>query len=130
MYATRAITALGIVRPVVARSINTSIHFRTLTLSGIRSSASLNSKQIPVTIYEPDLKAVKSNIPVSPLDGRFEAFPNAPMANNMEVLRTLQDETYNALPKTVKSMTVKGKVIIITGKLSVSLSVTLFLSQS
>lgn len=116
MYATKAITALRIVRPATALVTNTSICSRRLTLSGIKSSASVNSKQVHITIHEP----VKSSIPVAPLDGKFHAVPNVPMANGMEVLRTLKDEAYNALPKTVKSMTVKGKVIIITGKLSFS----------
>lgn len=118
MYTTKAITALRAIRPIAAHTSNTSVYSRGLTFSGIKSSASMNSKQVPVTIYEPDSEAVKSTIPVSPLDGQFHAVPNVPMANNMQVLRTLKDEAYNALPKTIKSMTVKGKVIIITGKVS------------
>jgi hypothetical protein len=41
--------------------------------------------------------------------------PTVPETNTMEKLTALSEDVYNKLPQTVKSMTVKGKVILVTG---------------
>lgn len=71
--------------------------------------------QVPATVYSTGGKmprGVQVTIPVRPED---KIGPAVPATNEMEDLSTLSDESFKMLPATVKSMTVKGKVIIITG---------------
>lgn len=78
----------------------------------------VNENQVPATIYHPDDKmpqGVQVTIPVRPEDKIGPAVPAVPATNEMDRLTTLSDEFYKMLPSTVKSMTVKGKVIIVTG---------------
>lgn len=79
----------------------------------------VNESQVPATIYHSDDKmpqGVQVTIPVRPEDKMIgPAVPAVPATNEMDRLTTLSDEFYQMLPSTVKSMTVKGKVIIVTG---------------
>lgn len=75
----------------------------------------VNETQVPATVYSPEGKmprGVQVTIPVRPED---KIGPAVPHTNEMEHLTTLSDKSYEMLPATVKSMTVKGKVIIVTG---------------
>lgn len=71
----------------------------------------VSENQVPASIYTPEGK-LHAAIPVRPED---KIGPTVPATNEMENLTTLSDESYKVLPATVKSMTVKGKVIIVTG---------------
>lgn len=92
---------------------------RALTISyPVFKANPVNETQVPATVYYPDGKmgrGVQVTIPVRPEDKIGPAVPATPATNEMEDLTTLTDESYKMLPATVKSMTVKGKVIIITG---------------
>lgn len=92
---------------------------RALTISyPVFKANPVNEGQVPATIYHPDAKmpqGVQVTIPVRPEDKIAPAVPAVPAANEMDRLTTLSDEFYQMLPSTVKSMTVKGKVIIVTG---------------
>jgi hypothetical protein len=89
-----------------------------LTISYPRfKSDVVKENTIPVSVYDPASKtngAVHKTIPVKPEDRQVPG-PAVPPTNEMENLSLLSDEAYEKLPATVKSMTVKGKVIIITG---------------
>jgi hypothetical protein len=85
---------------------------RGLTISyPIFKASPMNENEVPAIVYTPEGK-VHSAIPVRPED---RTGPAVPKTNEMEDLTVLSDETYKMLPATVKSMTVKGKVIIVTG---------------
>lgn len=71
----------------------------------------VNENQVRAMIYTPEGK-LHAAIPVLPED---KVGPTIPATNEMENLTTLSDESYQMLPATVKSMTVKGKIIIVTG---------------
>lgn len=71
----------------------------------------ISESQVPATVYSPEGK-MHAAIPVRPED---RIGPAVPATNEMQHLTTLSDESYQMLPATVKSMTVKGKVIIVTG---------------
>lgn len=91
---------------------------RSLTISYPRfKSDVVKENTIPVSVYDPASKtngAIHKTIPVKPEDRQIPG-PAVPPTNEMENLSLLSDEAYERLPSTVKSMTVKGKVIIITG---------------
>ncbi|KKY30422.1 putative d-arabinitol 2-dehydrogenase [Diaporthe ampelina] len=85
---------------------------RSLTISYPYFKANLVSEnQVPATVYSPEGK-MHAAIPVRPED---RIGPAVPVTNEMVHLTTLSDESFQMLPATVKSMTVKGKVIIVTG---------------
>lgn len=100
--------------PILTRA--TPATQRGLTISyPVFKANPVNETQVPATVYHPDGKiprGVQVTIPVRPED---KIGPAVPATNEMEDLTTLTDESYQMLPATVKSMTVKGKVIIITG---------------
>lgn len=102
-----------------AASLNhTPSAVRTLTISYPRfKSDVVHETAIPVSVYDPASKssgAVHKTIPVRPEDRQIPG-PAVPPTNEMEKLSTLSNEAYEKLPATVKSMTVKDKIIIITG---------------
>ncbi|POS78853.1 short-chain dehydrogenase/reductase SDR [Diaporthe helianthi] len=70
-----------------------------------------DDKKLSTTVYTRKGK-LQSAINVSPKE---RTSPEVPETNKMEDLTTLSDETFKKLPTTVQSMTVKDKVIIITG---------------
>lgn len=76
----------------------------------------VQESEVPISVYSPDNKAAKvTTIPVTQADGKVHAVPAIPQANEMEVLSILSEEAFSKLPNTVKNMTVKDKMIIITG---------------
>lgn len=100
--------------PIVMRA--TPVTKRGLTISyPVFKANPINESQVPATMYSPEGKmtqGVQVTIPVRPED---KIGPSVPATNEMEDLNTLSDESFKMLPATVKSMTVKGKVIIVTG---------------
>lgn len=100
--------------PTVARV--TPATKRGLTISyPVFKANPVSESQVPATMYSPEgkmTKGVQVSIPVRPED---KIGPSVPAANEMEDLTTLSDESFKMLPATIKSMTVKGKVIIVTG---------------
>ncbi|ROW03048.1 hypothetical protein VMCG_05706 [Cytospora schulzeri] len=91
---------------------------RSLTISYPRfKSDAVKETVIPVSVYDPASKtsgAVHKTIPVKPEDRQISG-PAVPATNEMDNLSLLSDEAYEKLPATVKSMTVKDKVFVITG---------------
>lgn len=89
---------------------------RALTISyPVFKANTVNETEVPATVFSAEGKApggMHVTIPVKPED---RAGPAVPETNEMENLTTLSDESFDKLPATVKSMTVKGKVIIVTG---------------
>lgn len=85
---------------------------RGLTISyPIFKANPMNENEVPAIVYTLEGK-MHSAIRVRAEDRTGHAVPET---NEMENFATLSDETYQKLPATVKSMTVKGKVIIVTG---------------
>lgn len=84
-------------------------------------TGAVRETEVPISVYTPDAKGVGSNnamhgtIPVRQEDGRAASTPGVPAPNNMENLGRLRDDVFDRLPATVKAMTVKDKVIVITG---------------
>ncbi|KAK1755698.1 hypothetical protein QBC47DRAFT_193551 [Echria macrotheca] len=76
----------------------------------------IKETEIPVSVYSPDSKGVASGnsdhftIPVRPV-------PKAPehASEESDEIKPLDDRVYNQMPRTLQKMSVKGKVIIITG---------------
>jgi hypothetical protein len=70
---------------------------------------------VPVSVYNPDGKGAAAN--GSP--GERYSIPVTPPKSSQQVLEEtvtpLTDEVYNQLPSTLQKMTVKDKVVIITG---------------
>ena len=88
---------------------------RDLTISyPVFKANPVSETEVPATVYSPEGK-MHAAIPVRPEDRIGPAVPAVPATNEMDLLSTLSDESYQMLPATVKSMTVKGKVIIVTG---------------
>lgn len=91
---------------------------RSLTISYPRfKSDVVTENTIPVSVYDPASKtsgAIHKTIPVKPEDRQVPG-PAVPPTNEMENLSLLSDEVYKKLPATVRSMTVKDKVFVITG---------------
>lgn len=108
--ATRQTTAV-VTRTMPVMPVTPAGH-RGLTISyPVFKANTVNENQVPAMIYTPEGK-LHAAIPVLPED---KVGPTIPATNEMENLTTLSDESYQMLPATVKSMTVKGKVIIVTG---------------
>ncbi|KAL1862647.1 hypothetical protein Daus18300_008445 [Diaporthe australafricana] len=128
MFAARNVArAARIIAPchatIVSRSTPTAIVSRAmpaaqraLTISyPVFKATAVSETGVPATVFSAEGKApggMHVTIPVKPED---RAGPAVPDTNEMENLTTLSDESFNKLPSTVKSMTVKGKVIIVTG---------------
>ncbi|KAI3394398.1 hypothetical protein diail_2810 [Diaporthe ilicicola] len=92
-----------------------AVHRALTTSYPVFKANAVSETEVPATVYSPKVKSsggMHVTIPVKPED---RAGPAIPETNEMENLTTLSDETFNKLPATVKSMTVKGKVIIVTG---------------
>jgi hypothetical protein len=83
-----------------------------------RKSEVIKETEIPVSVYTPDAKGVgsatsdHSSIPVR----RTPPGPQ-PVAEEepMKVVKPLSSEVYSQMPATMQKMSVKDKVIIITG---------------
>lgn len=95
----------------------TSVRALTISYPQFKSDSVVNEDAVPVSVYDPATKkagAVHTTIPVTPED-REKPRPLAPPTNEMENLSVLDDNTYQKLPATLKSMTCKDKVIVVTG---------------
>lgn len=82
-----------------------------MTTSPVFKANAVDDTKVPATVYSPEGK-LRTAIPVSLKE---RTGPAVPPTNEMEDLTTLSDEVFKMLPATVKAMTVKGKVFIITG---------------
>jgi hypothetical protein len=107
-------------RPAAARTTLPAFAGRAF-LSGStapRKSEVIKETEIPVSVYTPDAKGVgsatsdHSSIPVH----RMPPGPQPPVEEApMKVIKPLTNEVYAQMPATMQKMSVKDKVIIITG---------------
>jgi hypothetical protein len=73
----------------------------------------IKEKEVPVSVYNPDVKGVASgssvhySIPVTP--------QQTPVETIEDKISPLKDDVFKSLPPTIQKMTVKDKVIIVTG---------------
>lgn len=118
--ASRAIRLAGRIavapRPFVARAAATSVSQRaTFAISARRfKPEAVKESEVPVTVYSPDAKGAAASsehftIPVKPSQ------PSEPIVEESEEVHPLSDDVYQKMPPTLQKMSVKGKVIIITG---------------
>lgn len=80
-----------------------------------KKSEIIREKEVPVSMYTPDAKGVAS---ANATGDRFTipvARNNAEIADENGPVTPLGRGVYENLPKTMKSMSVMGKVIIVTG---------------
>ncbi|ROV94138.1 hypothetical protein VPNG_09360 [Cytospora leucostoma] len=100
-----------------AKPAPASVRALTISYPQFKSDSVVNEDAVPVSVYDPATKkagAVHTTIPVKPED-REKPRPLAPPTNEMENLSVLDNDTYQKLPATIKSMTCKDKVIVVTG---------------
>lgn len=97
-------------RPAIQSRIAMGTRAFSIQLPQFKSEV-IHENEVPVSIYSPDAKGAQSgSIPVK----AHKPAPIPTMEENDSVT-PLSDEAYNALTPTMQKMSVKGKVIVITG---------------
>ncbi|KAL2018256.1 hypothetical protein VTK56DRAFT_1010 [Thermocarpiscus australiensis] len=108
----------GIPRPAAARAALSVAQRAAFSASARRmKSEVIKETEVPVSVYSPDAKGAGASaaghfsIPVKPT-----ATPGpAPVVEEGDVVKPLEEKVYNQMPRTLQKMSVMGKVIIITG---------------
>ena len=114
----RLASRLSLARPSIAGSVAGSTTRRAAFSISARQLKSevIKETEVPVSVYSPDAKGVASansdhfSIPVRPPPKAPE-----PVAEENEEVKPLEERVYRQMPRTLQRMSVKDKVIIITG---------------
>jgi hypothetical protein len=104
-------------RPFALRTATASVSQRAaFTVSARRfKSEVVRETEVPVTVYNPDSKGAPGSSPEHFTIPAQPSRPVEPVVEEVDEVQPLSDEVYAQMPRTLQKMSVKGKVIIITG---------------
>ena len=85
------------------------------SVSSRRFKEVVRESEVPVTVYNPDAKGAPGTNPEHFTIPAQPPQPSKPAVEEVDVVQPLSDEVYAQMPHTLQKMSVKNKVIIITG---------------
>ena len=108
----------GVARASAGRAVRTSTPLAAMRNAAFSASARtlrevIKESEVPVSVYNSDDKggSVSFSIPVKPTSPS-EPITTGPASDGVQ---PLSDKVFNAMPPTLQKMTIRGKVVIITG---------------